>query len=246
LLIGAKSRLSAIDEPSNFFQRVAYTETLKTSLLDISWVKRHLKMLNLFLDIPEDNLPSMLIKADSKLDSEAIKLLSDHQIICHLGTSQQKKEWPISRWAEFYQLASNEGYKLAFSAGINQREQNLIFELRKLAPKIFILPSQKSLAMYLAILNQARMVISGDTGPLHFAAGLGRKVIGLYAVADSVNHSAPIYKPNQVIIGSSCKCIGELAHFPTCQSTTSCMNSISAEQVFKLLKECCPLKTLNQ
>jgi ADP-heptose:LPS heptosyltransferase len=241
LLIGAKIRLSSLEKKPSILQKLAYTKTVKTSLLPTSWVSRHLKMLNLLADIPEKKAAPMMIEADPQLKSEAIKILQGHQVICHLGTSQPKKEWPIRRWAEFYELASNAGYKLAFSAGTNDREQNLLSELKKLAPDAFLLPPLKDLSIFLAVLKQAKMVISGDTGPLHFAAGLRKKIIGLYAVDDGVRHYAPIYRSSEVLIGSPCTCRGELAHFSTCQSPTPCMSSISTEQVFELLKERHPL-----
>ncbi len=108
-------------------------------------------------------------------------------------------------------------------------------------PDAFELPPVNDLALYLSVLNQAKLVISGDTGPLHFAAGLRKKVIGLFSVHDGVQHYAPIYKKDEVIIGKQCTCTGELVNFPTCQSPSPCMNSISAQQVFERLKERYPL-----
>jgi ADP-heptose:LPS heptosyltransferase len=52
-----------------------------------------------------------------------------------------------------------------------------MIQLRKSLPSAFALTPSNNLGMYLAILAQAKVVISGDTGPLHFAAGLGVKVI---------------------------------------------------------------------
>jgi len=174
--------------------------------------------------------------------SHLIFLFLLHQVICHLGTSQEKKEWPIARWAEFYQLATKAGYSIAFTAGPNEREQLLIKALKQLDENIFSLPSNLDLSLFLAILNQAELLISGDTGPLHFAAGLGKKVIGLFGVEDGVRHYAPIYAKNETIIGKPCTCTGELVHASVCKSLSPCMNSISAEQVFELLKERYPLK----
>lgn len=241
LLVGAKSRFSAIERNPTFFQKLAYTKTLQTALLPISWVKRHLKMLSILIGTPETPAPKMLIVANPSLETQAKKLLQEHQIICHLGTSQEKKEWPIARWVEFHQLATKAGYKLAFSAGTNERERNLILELKKAVPDAFELPPVNDLAIYLSLLNQAKVVISGDTGPLHFAAGLGVKVIGLFGTADSVRHAAPIYPSNELVISTPCTCLGERSQFVTCQSTYPCMSSISAEQVFELLKERYPL-----
>jgi ADP-heptose:LPS heptosyltransferase len=198
LLVGAKSRLSAIESSPTFLQKLAYTRTIADYLLPTSWVKRHLKMLSLLMGTSKTTATQMLIVANPLLASQAKQLLQDHPIICHLGTSQQKKEWPIARWVEFYQLATKAGYKMAFSAGTNERERNLVTVLKKAVPEAFELPPVNDLAVYLSVLNQAKLVISGDTGPLHFAAGLGVKVIGLFGTADSVLHAAPIYKDNEL------------------------------------------------
>lgn len=242
LLVGAKSRFSSIEHKPTFLQKLAYTRTIQTNLLPTTWVKRHLKMMVILMGTSETPAPKMLIVANPLLAPRAKQLLQEHPIICHLGTSQEKKEWPIGRWVEFYQLASEAGYKLAFSAGTNERERNLIASLKTAVLDAFVLPPVNDLALYLSVLNQAKVVVSGDTGPLHFAAGLGKKVIGLFAVHDGVEHYAPIYRKNEVIIGSACSCTGDLVHFPTCKSSTPCMSSISAQQVFDLLKKRHPLK----
>jgi len=241
LLVGAKSRLSAIEGTPSFLQKLAYTNTVQTSLLPTSWVKRHLKMLNLLIGILETPSPQMLIVANPLLAPQAKQLLQDHQIICHLGTSQEKKEWPIARWVEFYQLATKAGYVLAFSAGTNEREQNLITRLKNEVADAFELPLINELEIYLSVLNQAKVVISGDTGPLHFAAGLGIEVIGLFGTEDSARHAAPIYADHELVMSTPCTCLGERSQFVTCQSPSPCMYSISAEQVFELLKERYPL-----
>jgi ADP-heptose:LPS heptosyltransferase len=242
LLIDAQIRIAPIEHSPSLLQRLAYTKTVKTSSLPTSWVKRHLRMLALLLNVPDTPAPNMKIVVEHSLVSQANQIIKNHQVICHLGTSQPKKEWPISRWVELYHLATKSGYKLAFSAGPNQREQDLIAELKERAPHAFILAPLNNLPLYLATLHQSKLVISGDTGPLHFAAGLGVKVIGLFGTTDSVVHAAPVYNNNEAILSRPCTCLKEKSQFVTCQSTSSCMNSISAEQVFDLLKERYPLK----
>ena len=241
LLIHAPKRLSAIGNKTNLIHKLAYTSVIQTDTLPKIWVSRHLKMLSLLLNTAKPKENVLEIHANPHLQDEAKQTLKNHEIICHIGTSQPKKEWPISHWLAFYNLAKSAGYKIAFTSGINDRERALMLELKKEAPELFELPSSKNLELFIAVLNQAKVVISSDTGPLHFAAGLGKKVIGLFAVHDGVQHYAPIYAKNEVIIGKPCTCTGELVHFATCQSASPCMNSISAEQVFELLKERYPL-----
>lgn len=133
---------------------------------------------------------------------------------------------------------------MIFSSGPNEREQALLRELKVLIPEMSQIPLTKDLSLFLAILNQTKVVVSGDTGPLHFAAGLGVKVIGLFGTNDSVVHAAPIYKNNEKIMGAPCTCLGEKMRFVTCQTSSSCMNSIMPLQVFELLKQQYPIGTV--
>ena len=241
LLIGAKTRLGPIDFAPSLLQKIAYTQTVAIQTLPISWVKRHQQMLALAWQIPQQESAQITIGSSPALIETAKNLLQDYTIICHLGTSQPKKEWPIHLWLEFYQLARNAGYKLAFSVGTNERERGLLDELKALAPEIFALPPLTDLALFLAVLKQAQLVIVGDTGPLHFAAGLGVKVIGLLGTEDSERYAAPIYVSHELIISSPCTCVNELAKFSTCQSKISCMGTITPECVLELLKKQYPL-----
>jgi ADP-heptose:LPS heptosyltransferase len=241
LLIGAKTRLGPIDFAPSLLQKIAYTQTVAIQMLPISWVKRHQKMLALAWQIPQQESAQISIGSSHALIDTAKNLLQDHTIICHLGTSQPKKEWPIHLWLDFCQLARNAGYKLAFSSGTNERERGLLDELKAFAPEIFALPPLTDLALFLAVLKQARLVIVGDTAPLHFAAGLGVKIIGLFGTEDSGRYAAPIYASHELIIGSPCVCVNELAQFPTCQSKISCMGTITPESVLDLLIKQYPL-----
>ncbi|MEI7916696.1 MAG: glycosyltransferase family 9 protein [Methylophilaceae bacterium] len=242
LMIGAKDRIASIEQSPTFLQKIAYTKTEKIIKMPASWVKRHLQLLESAWGINNKGSEQTEIASDPSLKDTAQSILEKHTVICHIGTSQEKKEWPIKKWYEFYQLATKAGYSIAFTAGPNEREQLLIKALKQLDENIFSLPSNLDLSLFLAILNQAELLISGDTGPLHFAAGLGKKVIGLFGVEDGVRHYAPIYAKNETIIGKPCTCTGELVHASVCKSLSPCMNSISAEQVFELLKERYPLK----
>jgi heptosyltransferase I len=70
------------------------------------------------------------------------------------------------------------------------------------------------------ILRQARVVIGGDTGPLHLADALGTKVIGLYGPTDP-RRNGPYHQPAHVI--------------DRFRSTKS-MESISVEEVMNTLE----------
>jgi ADP-heptose:LPS heptosyltransferase len=233
-LLGAKIRLGPFDVRSRWFKKLGYTEKFPEKKLPDPWVERHLKMLSAW-QVPPPKSSRLEIAADPKLADEAARLLPDERILCHIATSQPKKEWPLHRWAEFYRLTKRAGLKLAFSSGTNERERGLLAELKKREPEIFTLPPIVDLRMFLAVLRRARGVIAGDTGPLHFAAGLGVPVIGLFATGDSLRHAAPIYRPEQILAAPFCACDQKLKNFTVCQEANSCMAAISPEQVFAAL-----------
>jgi ADP-heptose:LPS heptosyltransferase len=237
LLIGAKFRLAPSEEKNNFFRKLAYSKTIAASTLPMSWIKRHLYFLNMTLNTPRSFHFDMNISPNPNYRNKAKKILSQHKIICHVGTSQPKKEWPIEHWLSLYCLAKQAGYQLAFSSGPSKREQDILNQLRGRNKELFCLPPIKDLGVYLSILSQAKVLICGDTGPLHFASALGVKVIGLFGTADSVLRAAPIYKNHELLLGKLCQCVNEQSKYTTCQSKVSCMSSINPVDVFRLLKK---------
>jgi len=235
LFIGAKKRFSIVSGELNLIKKLGYTDPIYLKNTYASWVMMHLNFVSQICNLAIPNKPKLSVISDISLSSPAEEILKSHDIICHIGTSQPKKEWPISKWFELYKLAKKHGYLLAFSSGTNHREYDLLDQLKKLDPDIYILPKAQDLRFFIATLNQAKVVISGDTGPLHIASGLGKKIIALLAVDDSIKNCSKIYTKNDLILGSKCKCTGDLVHYVTCQNKSSCMNSITVKSVFDLL-----------
>jgi ADP-heptose:LPS heptosyltransferase len=102
-------------------------------------------------------------------------------------------------------------------------------------PEVVVLPPTPNLRLFLAILKRARLLIAGDTGPLHFAAALGVPVIGLFAIGDSLLHTAPIYQKEHLIVGGSCICDTKFLNSSICHEAHPCMASIQPYQVLQRL-----------
>lgn len=174
------------------------------------------------------------ICADPALVEAAKKVLpAERTVICHIASSQPKKEWPLAHWVKLHRLATDAGWPVVFTTGRGEREQTLMTELKKLAPDAVVLPLITELPLFLAVLQRAAVFISGDTGPLHFAAGLGMPTISLFGPSPAARW-APVGARHQALTGAACSCD---AHSAVCTSATHCLATISPEQVWDCLKK---------
>ncbi|BCM24567.1 glycosyltransferase family 9 protein [Methyloradius palustris] len=237
LLVGAPIRLSYREHKQGFIKKIGYTDTVAIESLSYVYAQTHLQLLAQWGIKPKNDL-KLSISNHSAAINAVSTIIPPNTILCHLATSQVKKEWPLEKWYEFYKLARNAGYSLAFSAGTNARERTLLADFKKMDANIIIIPSIPDLAQFLALISRAKLFIAGDTGPLHFAAGLGIPVIGLYAVGNSIRSVAPHYQAEEVVVGDDCACFksAELDSKPTCGSPNPCMDGIQPQQVFEKLQ----------
>ena len=234
LLSGSKIRLGLMEGSPKILQKISYTTLIDSYTLPKNYILKNLSLLNSCGIQKSDNTNPQII-SNIHLRKQAQRVLKGRSIICHLGTSQPKKEWPIKKWQELYIKLGKRRATVAFSSGNSDRERSLLLDLKKLEPDIFVLPMIKDLDLYLAILNEAEFVISGDTAPLHFSYALYVKVIGLFGIHGSKEYAAPIYSIKEKVMSNSCLCIGNLEHYETCMSKRSCMESIKPNQVLSLL-----------
>lgn len=236
LLSGAPVRLSYREHKQGLIKKVGYTDTVAVDKLSFVYAQTHIELLASWSISTQHDLKLSITPA-----AEAIRAVSEtmpaNTVLCHLATSQLKKEWPLEKWYEFYKLATNSGYRLAFSAGTNTRERTLLADFKAMDANINVIPAITDLSQFLALISRAALFIAGDTGPLHFAAGLGVPVIGLYAVGNSIRSVAPHYQTEEIVIGNDCVCFksAELDCKPICSSPSPCMDGIRPQQVFEKL-----------
>ncbi len=230
-LIGAKRRLGWAEKGGFFGRQFFYHDRVVPERILPHESRRLAQLLSGWQIPPPDSLEPE-IRSDPALAEAAQKILpEDGAVICHVASSQQKKEWPLAQWAEFHRLATGAGYQLVFTTARGEREAALMTEFKKLAPEAKILPVISGLPLFLAVLNRAGSFISGDTGPLHFAVGLGVPTISLLGPTVPARW-APIGERHQVLTGGICRCD---VHSAVCQAARHCLTEISPQQVLGAL-----------
>lgn len=110
---------------------------------------------------------------------KAAKVSEPYVVLCPgaigLGENKQSKAWPY--WSEFAVLVSKQQCVIA-CPGPNEVE---LFQQR--LPGVTLLPNL-SLGEYAAVLKKAQQVIANDSGPMHLAASVDAKVLGIFGVSN--------------------------------------------------------------
>lgn len=130
-----------------------------------------------------------------------------NDIVILPGAGKANKLWPVERWRE---VARRTGAVIAWGPGEEELARSISANV---APRT-------NLRQLAALLRDARLVIGGDTGPLHLAAALGTRVVGLYGPTDP-RRNGPY---------------GQLEHCIDEFGRTKSMDSISVEAVMNLVE----------
>jgi heptosyltransferase III len=232
LISGARRRLGVVAPLGFWGRRYCYSERIQEASLDLHESLRDLHVLSAWGIAPPERLEGE-IHTDPARDREAEALIPSEAILCHISTSQPKKEWPLSHWSELLRIISGaESRPVVFSSGPSPREQKLLQDLRPHIPQAIVLPPMNDLRIFLSVLKRASLVVCPDTGPLHFAAGLGTPTVSIFGPSRRIQF-APLGERNQVLQGPNCRCSCDAQ---VCTSIPSCISGVPPEKVWEAMQ----------
>jgi len=91
------------------------------------------------------------------------------------GAAHFTKRWPLERWRAAAERLNERGLSLVTVGGADDRSLG-----EALVPLALNAAGVSSLQQTGALLAQARLVVSGDTGVMHMATGVGTPVVALF------------------------------------------------------------------
>lgn len=123
----------------------------------------------------------------SEDEAEARRILKENElepgtfVAFHVGANWEPKKWPrgnFSRLADL--LAENFSCRIILTG--SQKDEPIACEIREQAKsaRLLSLCGQTSLGMLGALYRAAQFVVSGDSGPMHIASGVGTPVVALF------------------------------------------------------------------
>jgi len=131
-------------------------------------------------------------------------------VVLHPGTSVPARAWAADRFAETAQLLQHDGWAVVVTGGPG--EVGLTARVAGHGgTRLTDLGGLTTTAQLAAVLQGARAVVAGNTGPAHLAAATGTPVVSLFAPTVPVDRWAPYGVPTVVLGDQGAPCRGTRA-----------------------------------
>ena len=195
LLHGSRTRaallwLAGIPSRTGFEEnRIGFlTRAIKKPKLPLHQVDYFLYLIEQSENVPHEFHPYHFYFSEKDAASAKSKLknLSASPYLCfHLGANWELKRWPVTHFAKLADLIHQKwGMPIVVTGGAQDR--SLAEELKKQVhhASLMIFTGQTTLGELGAIFKESTLVISGDSGPMHIASGVGAPVIALFGPTD--------------------------------------------------------------
>jgi lipopolysaccharide heptosyltransferase I len=151
------------------------------------------------------------------------------------GAAWPNKRWPADRFGALAQeIERRHGWRsiVAYGPGEHPLAVSVVTAADGSAAdgsgrRAAELAPSSGLGDLLALLSGASLVVSGDTGPLHLAAALGRPVVGLYGPTDPARNGS--WSPRDVTVSRAAHC--RCSHQRRCHAARWCLADVSVREV---------------
>ncbi len=147
-------------------------------------------------------------------------------VVLNPGAAWPNKRWPPDRFGAIAQwLRRERGLSSVVTWGPGD-EAMAAAVVDGSAGAAELAPST-SIADLIAIMREAALVVSGDTGPVHLAAAVGTPIVGIYGPTDATRNGPWSAADVTVSRFGDCGC----HHQRRCRVTRWCLDGISADDV---------------
>ena len=193
---------------------------------------------------PQDRIPRLFVDEQTLQDVEQLLRQEGVQlersdkplIVCHINSNNgQSKRWPIPYWATLIDrlIRQEDAYVILTGAPADLPQIESI--LHRMREHAINLAGKTSLTQLAALLQQADLLISGDSGPLHMGVACDTPIIAIYGPT-SPALTGPV-SPDAIVLRSGiwCSpCYNEKDPADCPFYTTQCMKNILPGQVFEV------------
>ncbi len=189
--------------------------------------------LKFFADGPSVASPTVhLVERDRDGASALLSArnISGDFLLVHPGSGGSADRWPLEQFIRLADELQKQGMRVVIS-GSQTEAGDIEQACKRLDVSLPMIAGDTDLRTLAAILERARLVVSNSTGPLHLAAAVGTKVVGLYPGKKAMSplRWGPVGEGHVVIQPLvACQCSGKAC---------ACMKTITVESVYRAVSE---------
>ena len=176
--------------------------------------------------------PAEAASADALLAAEGVR--EDHRFaVLAIGANWPNKRWPVKYFAVLADWLYSEKL-IPVLVGGGRLDESLVRDIEALTevPPVNLV-GRTSLKELAHIFKRADLVLGGDTGPVHLAAGLGTKTVMLMGPTDANRNGPYGQQQNAMEIPRTCKACWKRR----CPQGLDCLAILSVEEVKAKIRE---------
>ena len=179
------------------------------------------------IDFP---LPDLAREEQSVRKKLADKGVTEQEYVVFVpGARWETKEWPSEHYAALADKVTQDGTFVVLAGGPDEKEKAALIDAAAETDRIIDLTGQTSLRELAALIKGCQVFISGDTGPLHFAAALKKPLVAMYGPTKA-DRTGPYGSDKATVLVTPAACAGCLKKH--CNDW-HCMGDITPEMVYK-------------
>jgi heptosyltransferase-3 len=156
-------------------------------------------------------------------DPQTLALIDRNKcnVILHPKSKGSAREWGLDNFGKLIELLPENKFKVFISG--TQEDGERVKDLVEKYKQVNDLTGKLSLKQFIAFINAADALVAASTGPLHIAAALGKKAIGLYApmrpihpgrwmpIGKQAHHLVIKKECNDCKVSMDCACIRDIS-----------------------------------
>lgn len=173
-----------------------------------------------------------LAAAEGRL--KELGLNKTHPIAFNTGAGSRwpTKRWPTERFLKlaFHLAPISEAGRILLLGGPLEEEENRILALER--PDLFVASGTLPMRHFMALVARCSLLVSGDTLAMHIALGCGVPTVALFGPTSSaeIEGTSPLLK---IDTPEPCSCF----YSRTCDENPCCMETITAEMVYRQIEQ---------
>ncbi|NJC21345.1 ADP-heptose:LPS heptosyltransferase [Arthrobacter pigmenti] len=128
---------------------------------------------------------------DYRLAPPAVEAAAAGAVVVHAGAAYGSRLWPIERFADVAKELSDAGHRVLLTGSASERPRVLAVQEAAGLPTEAVVAGSLGLLEFAAVVAEAALVISADTGAAHLASAYARPSIVLFGPAPASEWGPP-------------------------------------------------------